>query len=245
MMSRKKLFRCLRWTAAAVLGLLGATVGILWLMFQHIPGWYHPAQIPREDNAIQRVKNDLVRTQEVLSEWLVNVDEPFQHRFTAEQINAWLAIREDIWPLAREWLPPEFSDPCIYMDEQDLRLAVTYRKGDLRTVLTLSLEAHADEDGIHLRIREISAGSLTIPRSWIERELARLDDGRWPAGTLLPYQSDDRPLPKLTELHEGAEFPNAWESWNVKRRFRIIGLQFEPSAMVVTIEPLPRRLSAR
>ncbi len=229
----------------AGLVLLGAlAICVLWMMVQHIPSWYRPVHVPRHDDSVDRIWNDLLRTQEVLALWMVNTDEPFEHTFTQDQINAWLAIREDKWPLAREWLPPEVSDPFLHINEHGFRVAVTYREGQLRTVLNLGLRVEADEHRIHAQVLDVAAGSLSVGAGWFRDELADLDRDRWPAGDTFKYQLGDRPLPKLTDLLTGADFPNGLlESWDVKRPFRITRIRCEPGKAVVTFEPLPREMA--
>ena len=63
-----------------------------WLLFQHIPAWYRPVEIPPAE--LQRVRNDLVRTSDLLAEALKEPRGPFKFRVTQDQVNAWLSARE-------------------------------------------------------------------------------------------------------------------------------------------------------
>jgi len=235
--------RWLRWSllAGSLAALGAAAVG--WLMFQHIPSWYRPAAIAPGD--LQAVRDDLARTFDTLSGLLIHEDGPFEYRLTQDQINAWLAAREDIWPGSREWLPPTLSEPFVSLDADGLRLAATYRQGGLQAVVSLRLTARAEREGIIVRLTQVSGGSLGIPRSWVCEHLLALDAGAWPVGKRSRLQLAGDPLPPLSSLFEGIRLPHAWIWENGKQPFRIIDLQFEPGAGVITFEPLPREPSGR
>lgn len=230
--------RAWRWILAAGTLITVAVFVTIWLMFQHIPGWYRPVAISPDD--LQRVRDDLLGTFDVLGEWLVNVEEPFTHRFTQDQINAWLAARQDMWPGAGDWLPRGLADPFVRIDAQGFRLAATYRSRGIQAIVSARFVARADEQGVFLQLVEISGGSLSIPKSWIRDDLAALDAGHWPAGRRVGSQLDDRPLPALSGLLDGVILPNGWIWENGKQPFRIVALQFEPGVMRVTFDPLER-----
>jgi hypothetical protein len=219
------------------------TLLVAWLLFQHIPSWYRPSPVPPGE--VQRVKDDLTRTFDILSGALVHEETSFRLRFTQDQINAWLAIREQIWPETRHWLPPELSEPFVSIDEEGLRLAATYHQGGLQTVVSARLELEADTDGISARLAGVSGGALGVPQAWVRDQLLVLDATAWPVGERPRAQIGGDPLPPLSRLFEGIRLPNAWVWANGKRPFRIIDISFEPGAGVVTFEPLERQLSTR
>jgi len=218
-----------------------AGLGTAWMMFQHIPDWYHPLQVPPD--RVQAVRDDFVVTFDSLSEGLNKSKRPFDYRFSQDQINAWLATRERMWPNSRKWLPRSMSDPQVVIDREGFRLAVAYRHRSIRTVLSARFQAHADADGITVRLVRMAAGSLPMPASRIRSLLAIVDARDWPAGSRVDSQLQDRPLPALSGLFEGVTFPNAWIWHNGKQPFRITRLRFEPGELVVTFEPLPRQVA--
>ena len=195
-----------------------------WLMFQHIPAWYAPPAVGPE--AEDAVFNDWLGTMDVLTGQLINSPGAFEHRFTAQQINEWIAIREAKWPDARHWLPPEVSDPFVTLGPEGVRLAATVEMSGLRTVVSASLSVAVSAGGIKLNLREIDAGSLSIPKVFIDKYLSQIDSELasedWCAGNLR----------KGLLIESRHVWPNG------KKPFRITGLRFEPGVCIVRFEPL-------
>ncbi len=230
--------RARRWIRRVVIGgaafcLAGVVIG--WFLFQRIPSWYRPIELHPEDE--QTVRNDLAGTQDVLGEQMVHADGRFQYRFTQDQINCWLAAREAIWPLSREWLPPELSDPFVVLDEEGVRIAATYTRGSVRSVVSARLGIAAGRDRIRIVLRGVSGGSLPVPVSWIADRLAAMDVELMPErseGAAGPVEGH---VPRLSDLPGGIEIPNEWEWHLPKIPFRVTGVDFEAGAVVVTFEP--------
>jgi hypothetical protein len=222
------------------MGVLGVGV-TLWLMFQHIPSWYRPpAIVPVNSELSQRVRNDWLGVIGDLRDELVRSDTPFDYSVSQDQLNAWLAVREVIPKLPRNWLPPSMSEPFVLIERDGVRLAATYRSGGIRTVLSARLEIAVESSGIRVKLAEVAGGSLGMPESWVVERLALLDGRTWPAGQRSDYQVGGPPLPALTGLYEGVSLPNTWLYKEVDRRFRVKGLRFQPGTLLVTLEPLPR-----
>ncbi|HPD29979.1 MAG TPA: hypothetical protein PLL20_08295 [Phycisphaerae bacterium] len=221
-------------------GLLILVTGVtLWLMFQHIPSWYRPPAIAPANH--QRIRNDWAGSRDSLQQAMLR-EEPFEFAVTQDQINSWLAIREAIWQLSREWLPSALSEPFVRIEKDSLRLAATYRSGSIRTVLSARLEIALRADGIWVRLAGLDAGSLGVPDAWV-RERLRLIDGRaWSPGKKSRYQLGGPPLPSLPTLPDGAVFPATWvwKESELALPFEIAGLRFEPGVLVVSLRPLPR-----
>lgn len=229
-----------RWLRRGVAGLgvvLLVAVVTGWLMFQHIPSWYEPVEIPPAE--LQSVRDNLVATVDGLSHAMANAREPFEYRFTQDQLNAWIAAREAIWPMSREWLPEEVRDPFVVLQSTGVRLAATFHHAGFQTVASLCLDVRATERGITMRLRDVAGGVLSVPERWVREELARLDRDVWPVGKRLNYQSGPGRLPTLSSLFEGVVFPNGWKWQNPKRRFRVTGLQFLSGEVVVRFAPEP------
>lgn len=209
-----------------------------WLLFQHIPAWYEPVEIAPE--RVQAVRDDLVHTFDTLSEALNETSEPFTCRLTADQINAWLATREEIWPQSRKWLPSFISSPHVAMTEDGLQVAVAFRQRGVRTILNAHLRVRADEEGIHVQLKRVAGGSLPLPPSWVREQLARVDEARYPAGQTVDGQLGGRTFPYLQNLFDGVVFPGAWLWANGKQPFRVRGLSFGDGFVEIRMEPLER-----
>ncbi|UCD29227.1 MAG: hypothetical protein JSV03_01730 [Planctomycetota bacterium] len=235
---KKRWWQRWRWMVTALASAALLWLGTCWMMFQHIPSWYQPILVPPDD--LQKVKDDLVATFDQLSEKMVKQNQPFDCRFTQDQINSWLAILEQIWPPSRDWLPPSLSDPFVSIDPKGIRLAATYRKEMLKTVIGARLEVGVTATGIMLRLTAVSGGMLSTPKSWIKEKLAALDQSVWPAGKQLKSQYGQDKLPNLSDLADGILLPNAWIWQNGKQPFKITNLQLDPGSILITFEPLPR-----
>jgi len=221
------------------------TAGFLltaWLLFQHVPSWYRPVVIAAGE--AQRVRNDLLGTQDVLTE-SVRAGQTFRYVFSQQRVNEWLAVREAVWPESRNWLPKGLSDPFIAIDEQGVRLAATYRHGGLRTVVSAQLGLVAEEGGIRVQLLDVTTGDLSLPDSWIRHKLEALDAGGWPTGRTIPYQHGNQPLPPLSGLFEGLLLPREWIMWTTGQPFRITGLDLAEGALTVAFEPLARQPGTR
>lgn len=231
----RKSLRHWRWwlTGGLLLLLLVAAVG--WLMFQRIPSWYRPVDLPPEQ--LQQVRDDLVRTGDGFSVLVVQSQEPFEYRITQDQINRWLAAREDIWPGSREWLPPELSNPFVSITPEGVRVAVTWRNGQVRTVFSGLVGLHADEQGIHLRLKSVQCGALPVPQDIIQEQLRSVK--LWRPGTRARGQAGPGTLPDPRDLFEGLVFPKAWIWPEPRRVCTITGLRCEEGALTVTVLPSP------
>lgn len=237
--------RKVRWTwiATALGAVIALSILVIWLMLQHKPAWYAPVEIAPQ--RIQSVRDDLLRTRSDLSEQMLLAKEPFEYRVSQDQLNDWLAAREDIWPLSREWLPPWMRDPMIVMDADGVRLAATLNDGSLRTVTSVKLAISADEEHIRLQLIEAKCGSFPVPRKFIQRQLEELERQGWNLEELGVTDQSRRQLPALLD---GLRFPNVgmWTEptvggKSIRRRFRITEVWLEPGSLVAKIRPLEFR----
>ncbi len=237
--------RRLRWVLLG-LGLVAlVTVVTLWLMFQHIPSWYRPPGVAPANH--QRIRNDWAGSRDSLEQKLLR-QEPFEFAFTQDQLNAWLAIREAVWPLSREWLPNALSDPFILIEKDSIRVAVTYRSGAVRTIISARLQFAVQPGGIKVTLSDLAGGSLAIPDSWVRDRLALVDGRSWPTGQRSRYQLGGPPLAALPDVLSGMVFADMW-TWEgaklggegkLELPFQITSIRAEPGILIIGFRPLPR-----
>ncbi len=235
-----------RWTkwlkrilaAGAVLVVLA--LATTWMLFQRIPAWYTPSEIAPDE--IQIVKNDFAHTESVLSERLNEGEASGEFEFvlTQDQINAWIAIRREIWPRSRQWLPRYLSQPMVVLDRDGIRVAALFTRQSLQSVVSLRIEVGTVPDAVFVRLAEVTAGGLPVPHSQIHRYLKRFARRVWPAGQMLPGQIGPYRLPSMTHVLEGIRLPDSWVWANGKQPFRITAVTFEPGLVRIGLEPLPR-----
>jgi hypothetical protein len=141
----------------------------------------------------------------------------WQHEFTAEQINAWLAL--ELATNYPELLAAGWSEPRVSIEEHQATIACRYQHGSLSTVLSLTLDAYLHEPNVlALRIRGARAGTLRVPLAQVldaishaARELKlrlewRKDDGDPVALVTFPQPRDSQaPAVRLetVELRHG------------------------------------------
>jgi hypothetical protein len=225
------------WGATGLVTLILASCAIGWMLFQAIPPWYQPVSITGK-RKLQKIRNDLLGTLDTFGTALVHHQGPFQYRLKQDQLNAWLSARRQIWPQSRHWLPRQLSDPFIALAPDGIRVGITYKNGEIQTVINTHLDIEATADGLRVHLANVQAGELNIPRSWVRQELAKLDNDRWPAGEKAPFQYNQQPLPPLVDLCEQALFPSSWIWENGEQPFRIVKVQCTQGTLVLTIEPL-------
>ncbi|NLX12141.1 MAG: hypothetical protein GXY44_00595 [Phycisphaerales bacterium] len=232
--------RRLRRVSVGVVALIAMALCAAWLMFQHIPAWYRPISISAQGD-LHRVRQDLSGTYDRLDTALMYANEPIEFHLREDQINAWLAARENIEPGTKDWLPAMLSDPFVHVESNGLRVAATVRREELKTVLSARLTFEARPDALRMRMSEVRTGRLPIPEKWLRAALADLTN-KLPAPKNLPAGRGrgESPPDRWDRLLAGIDLNNAVVSEYINRPFRIVGLRFEPPVIVATLEPLPR-----
>jgi hypothetical protein len=238
-MRKRSWQRWLKWATITTAAVLVGGVVAAWLLFQYIPAWYHPLEVPPDE--VQSVRDTFVSAFDRLSEALNTSAGPFEFELRQDQVNAWLSTREQMWPESRHWLPPGVTYPQVIFDRDTVRLAATFRHGSLQTVASAQLAIRADADGIHVKLLRVSAGSLPVPRSQVREFFRMVDRQNWPAGQRVRDQLGDRPLPALTGLYEGIIFPSGWIWQNGRLPFQVNQISCQPGKLILTLQPLPRQ----
>jgi hypothetical protein len=234
----RRLLKRWRWILGGLVALLVAAVVTGWLLFQHIPAWYRPVQIPPDEAHIQSIRNDLVRTSDTLAAALKEPRGPFKFRLAQDQVNAWLSAREVIDPKTREWLPPTLSEPMVVFEPGGVRVGATYTEGNLRAVVSAKLLLTADGDGVRAKLEDVAGGSLALPAGIVRNGLKAFDRRVSPKLTEIGVTARDRRL-RLRDLADGVVLPSTGKWPGSGQRFRVLGLDFEHGVVTVTMERLP------
>ena len=212
---------------AVMLVLLGA-IGFSLL---RTPGWYAPPTIAVEDR--QRVRNNLVAAEQAMTENLLNSPGPFTYHLCQDDVNRWIAMRREIYPLIDELAPPQLDDPFVLFDENGVRLAGRYRDGPLDVILSIDFGIRMDEDDIVLSARSIRCGSVGVSLDFeglgLDAPIHREREKTWPGS---PAMSGD--LIKGLRIESKAW----WKNGGMEYRVRAITLR--PGQIDMDIEPLGR-----
>lgn len=146
--------------ATVVVVVLGVSMFSVYEATQRVPEFYHEA-ISRPPAAEEEARDAFVAQAAALVSDL-DRSGPWQSLFTAEQINAWLALE-----LARHYpglLLGELHDPRIVIKKQEATLACRYESGELAAVLSLEFDVYLHEPNVlAVRIRGARAGALPVP----------------------------------------------------------------------------------
>lgn len=144
-------------TLAVVVGLFA-----LYWATQYVPDFYRRALAvdPKEQ---EKASDEMLQnTAALVSD--VKTKDRWQARFTAEQINGWLAV--DLRRNYKQSLPESVRDPRVSIAEDEMTLACTYESGGFESVLSLVVDPYlplSTPDVIALRIRRARAGLVGLP----------------------------------------------------------------------------------
>src|SRR5262249_24101273 len=101
------------------------------------PRWDRPPLGPPE--ARQQVPQSLVNAEQEFTEKLLQ-NKPFVYHLFQDDVNNWIAMRHEIYPLIDELAPPVLTDPLVIFDDDTITIAGKFAsKIDL--ILSLDLDA--------------------------------------------------------------------------------------------------------
>jgi hypothetical protein len=149
---------------------------ILFLAFQHKPGWYKPARIDRKDaDALQAVRREVTNRLDDFGRKLVE-GKPFEFTISDTAINHLLTILPDVWPEAGARIPREIVEPAVAFENGGIRIGAILNTSNWLFVAGARclISVAPDSSQLRLTLDGVSGGSLPIPRSIIMRSLERV-----------------------------------------------------------------------
>jgi hypothetical protein len=248
-----------RWAAgiAAALVLLGVLV---FVAVTSRPTWYRPVTVRPEEyatirNELPNFGNDIGRHMEA--------GQPFTITIPDECLNRWLAARSEIWPGLGDALPKHIADPLISFQPGRAVLAVRYEESGLSSVLSLAVNLKIDPSraAIHVRVDNLRAGYLPVPRLLVDGPARRALDRhagkhldallrrlRAQAAEYMPVDNGAKG-PGIKEVPLAAMLGDIWEfrlpthtRWpNGGFPYHISDLRIEQGKMVIDVVPMPRQ----
>jgi hypothetical protein len=157
-MSRR--LRITLWIGFGIPAVLIVGLICVFLALRYVPKFYRDALAVEPETQEKGSDQMLQRTATLVSD--VRKPGKWHTRFTAEQINGWLAV--DFVKNHLATLPPQFSNPRVAIDSDGIILACRYEGGIVSTVLTLTVEPYLpDENVLALRIVRVRAGLVPMP----------------------------------------------------------------------------------
>jgi len=202
-------------------------LGAGWLVIHHKPGWYRPPTLAEE--GLQRARREAVAAADDFGDQLV-LRRPFEVTLTDSSVNEWLAALPSAWPEAKDWLPPELSEPAVRFTDGCLQVAAKLDRRELQTIVSFDVRPTVTEDAhaIAFTLEATRSGALRIP-GWILEPWLR------PA---LEANRPDRPGEAETNTGDALfSIPNDFVWPNGERAFRISAIEINDSQLRLTIEP--------
>ena len=146
--------------AAASVVAIVATLFSLFEASQQVPDFYRAA-VSSSPEEQQEARDEFVAETTALASDLHRTGR-WQHVFTTEQVNAWLALElAENYP---ELLAGEWHDPRIEINKHEATIACRYENGSVSTVMSLSVDVYLQEPNVvAVRIRRARAGALPVP----------------------------------------------------------------------------------
>ncbi len=248
-----------RWAAgiAAALVLLGV---LAFVAATSRPTWYRPVTVRPEEYAA--IRNELPNFGNDIGTHL-EAGQPFTITIPDECLNRWLAARSQIWPGLADALPRHMVDPLICFQPGRVVLAVRYEDSGLSSVLSLAVNLKIDQarGAIHVRVDDLRAGYLPVPRLLVDAPARKALDRqagkhltallrrlRAQAAEYMPVDDGARG-PAIKEVPLAAMLGDIWEfrlpthtRWpNGGFPYYISDLRIEPGKMMIDVVPTPRQ----
>ncbi len=201
-----------------VIVVLVALGGWLWYSIHYVPEFYQRA-LSTDRAQLEKSNKQMLRLTAALRNELRRPG-IWQARFTADEINGWLAVdvpknHPDLWP-------PQIEEPRVGITPDAVSVGARY-VGSVTSVVSLEVSAHLPEENVvAVRIRKLRAGNVPWSISRIVDEVVAV------AGDLgigvEQAQIDGDPL-LLFSLSD------YWDAQD--RKVELVGLELEDGAVVI------------
>jgi hypothetical protein len=222
-----------RWRRVVLIGALcggGLMAGVLAAALA-TPRWYKPPVIAPEER--QKVRNSLVAAEQTFTESLRAGRGRFTYRLMQDDVNRWITMRREIYPLLDELTPPQWQEPFVTFRRGAITIAGRYRLGPTTVVISMDIVPHLEDDALVLRATAVRCGSVRVPLDiggiGLDRKIERRREETWPGS---PRISGD--LASGLRLEARAW----WKNGGID--YRVVDVRVEPGVLSITVEPLGR-----
>jgi len=186
------------------------------------PDWYRPANVDYSRLAVD--KRELVGLLDEIGAAL-NANRPIEVVLTEDQINRWIAARDELWPGLQVELVGLAFPQVNLLENNRIRLAATARNGPVSVILSAVGRCELADDQIRVRIERVSSGRLPILR----------DPALQPLRQAIAESGGQR----VSMDGDIIIISNAWRWRNGERRFRVTDLETARGTVRLRLEPLP------
>ncbi len=210
------------------------TLGVAWMIFQHIPTWYHPATLNNLD--LEQAQHSFTTFVDDTSHKMVK-GKPFDITLDQQQLNDWLAAMPVLFPQARKEIPDWLRESAVSLSSDMLRIGVRYDKNGWRAIINVGLQISVSLDGksIELTLSEAHGGSIPIPQSTLKKILSGMIDQPSDESSALLGQNQS-----VDDLFTGFNIENNFLWPNGRRAYRIESITFHTDKIKLRIAPQRR-----
>ncbi len=193
------------------------------------PAWYAPPVVLAADR--QQVRNNLIDAEQAFTEGLRAGSGPFTYHIYQDDLNRWIALRREIYPLIDELVPHMLADPFVLFDDGEITLAGRYTASAVDLLLSIDIVPTFEAETITLRAKTVRCGSVGMPKDFgqlgLDDRIERDREQTWPGS---PRMWGDF----LTGLH--LEARAWWKNGGIE--YRVLDVQVQPGVLSLKIEPL-------
>jgi hypothetical protein len=229
-----------KWTRRRILLTImiacGAGVIVFLFLLLHDPSWYEPPVIPPSEQ--QQVRNNLVAAEQAFTESL-RAGGAFVYHIYQDDVNRWLAMRREIYPLLDDLAPPELADPFVLFEAGQITIAGRYRSGSLDAVISIDLAVAMHADALSLTVTAARLGSVRMPLSIADKlglaePVERSPDETWPGSPRIWGSL-------VAGLNVGSDA--WWKNGGVV--YRVLDASVARGEITITVEPRGRQETGR
>jgi hypothetical protein len=193
------------------------------------PGWYDPPVVAAADR--QHVRNNLIAAEQAFTESLRANPRTFTYRIFQDDLNRWISMRREIYPLIDELAPPQLRDPFVRFGDGTITIAGRCEAGGVDVVLSIDLIPSIEDDALLIRADALRCGSLRSP--WglddigLDSTVDRDREDTWPGS------------PRIWgDLVDGLRLESHawWKNGGIE--YRVLDVWVEPGTLNLEIEPL-------
>jgi hypothetical protein len=193
------------YVALAILVLAGGFLGWAYRATQQAPEFY-VRQLKSEASRRQRPTGDAFEKQALQLNNQIRKTDHWQARFTADEINAWLAV--DLPQKFPDALPPDVQSPRVAIEAAMIQVACRVESPQFSSVVSLGVHPYvtSEPNVVALRVKQLRAGTLPLP---LGRYLDRITEQCAQAGVPLRWSEEEGdPVALVTLPLAPEEFQN-------------------------------------
>ena len=234
-----KLSKYIWWIAGCSFFVLLISGIILFMAFQRIPSWYRPIEIPQAE--WPRVRESLPQTYSQLSK-MINRSKDSVFALSEKTATEWVVLRQELYPDAQEWIPSWIRNPVVVFENSTCVIGARVDYKGWQAIMGIHLVAEVNENTVTIRVDQVTAGALPVPKSVISDIIQRLlNNADLDVDTLPDFAASVVGKLRNTDptqiVTQGISWKNLFKFPNGKRLFKIGEVSTEGGELRVQILP--------